>query len=122
MRAFESLPVLRLVMALLLALAFAGAGFARAAPSIAEARLDALMLAGFDKADLCRDAAEGHAHLAECSLCNLVSNSTFPDGTLSLLDMERRLVASILLPQIRRAALHRHDPAIPPRGPPPSPI
>jgi hypothetical protein len=35
-----------------------------------------------------------------------------------LLDVEQRILARIVLQQIRRAAGHARDPAIPKRGPP----
>lgn len=108
-----------LVGVLLLTFAFAIGGAVRPSASVAEARLDALALAGFSLDDLCNDQT---SHDARCSLCNLLSGGDLPSLTGILISLDRQLVASVILPDMQRAALRPRDPAVPLRGPPALPV
>lgn len=118
MRDRLSLRTLGLALMTLLALAFASGSYARAAPTLADVKLDAYILSGGSALDLCRQADGDHAHLAECALCHLVAASNLPEAGLSLIRIDARMMATVILPQIRRAAARPRDPATPPRGPP----
>lgn len=112
------LRVSGLVMMALLALAFATATVARAAPTATEVRLEAFQLAGGVADDLCNTKDSDHPHLYSCSLCHLISSGDLPEAMLSLTGIEQLVVATVILPQLRRAAARPRDPATPPRGPP----
>ncbi|WP_128255354.1 hypothetical protein [Falsirhodobacter deserti] len=107
-----------LTLLILLALAFATGTSLHAAPSMTEARLEAYMLAGGLADDLCSTQDQDHLHLPSCSLCQLVTATDLPGTGLALPELERRLAAAVILPQVQRAASRARDPAIPPRGPP----
>lgn len=109
---------LRLLALVLIALAFASGTGLRAAPTVAEARLEAYQLQGGLLADLCNEKSPAHPHAADCALCHLLAAGDLPPRQTSLIRIERALVASVILPRIQRAEAHRHDPAIPTRGPP----
>lgn len=111
-------PIALFGLLALLAIAFATGSFARPAPSADEARLQAFMLWSGTPGDLCGDGEAEHPHLALCSLCHLVTMTNLPASHPPLVDIEQRLVASVILPRILRAAAHPRDPATPPRGPP----
>lgn len=117
-REHPSLRVLGLAFLTLLTLAFASGSFARAAPQASERTLEVLQLMGMDVGDLCDEDSPQHVHLAECSLCHLVAGADLPDAALTLIEVDRRIVATIVLPRMDRAAAHPRDPATPPRGPP----
>lgn len=110
--------LLGLVFVTLLTVAFATGTAVRAAPSVSEVQLEAYQLSGGLLADLCKDKDSDHAHMASCSLCHLVAGSDLPDVSLLLIQIERALVATVILPQIRRAEARPYDPATPTRGPP----
>lgn len=110
--------LLGLIFVTLLAVAFITGTAARAAPSVSEVRLEFYQLQGGVLADLCDETSADPGHLAHCSLCHLVAGSTIPDTGLPLVEIERKLVDAVILPQIRRAEARLRDPAIPPRGPP----
>ncbi|WP_347137836.1 hypothetical protein [Paracoccus sp. SSK6] len=101
----------------LLAVALATGMAARPVPSEMDLRLDAWVMAGGSLDDLCGDHGADHKD-GHCPLCNLAAPTGLPPVTASLLDAEQRILASIVLPQIRRAAGHARDPATPKRGPP----
>ncbi|RWR29653.1 hypothetical protein D2T31_09420 [Sinirhodobacter populi] len=111
-------PFRRFGLMLLALLALAFATGARAAPDPAELRLEAYLLSGGSAADLCAQDGTDPAHAASCSLCHLIASSTLPDGGPSLVAVELHVVATVLLPQLRRAAMRLRDPATPPTGPP----
>lgn len=118
MHALAPLRLLGLVFVTLLLVAFSTSTAVRAAPSVSELRLEAYQLQGGLLSDLCNDTSSDHAHKPSCSLCHLITGSDLPDNGLSLVEIERKLVAAIILPQTRRAEAHPRDPAVPPRGPP----
>lgn len=118
MRDLAPLRLLGLVFVTLLAVAFATGTAVRAAPTLTEVRLEAYQLQGGLVADLCNEKSPDHAHLASCSLCHLVAGSDLPDIGLPLIEIERKLVATLILPQVQRAATQPRDPATPTRGPP----
>lgn len=118
MGVFMSFRMAGLALLTLLAVAFATGTALHAAPNLNEARLEAYQLAGGSLDDLCGEDGADHAHIASCSLCHLVSSSDLPQTVHSLTLIERRLVATVILPQLRRAAARPRDPATPPRGPP----
>lgn len=98
-------------------LALATGMTARPVPSEMDLRLEAWVMAGGALDDLCGDHGADHGG-GHCPLCNLAAPAGLPPVTAHLLDAEQRILASIVLPQIRRAAGHARDPAIPKRGPP----
>lgn len=118
MRDTALLRLLGLVFVTVLAVAFATGTAVRAAPTVSEVRLEVYQLQGGVLTDLCNDMSPDHAHMASCSLCHLVAGSDLPDIGLSLAEIEGAFVATIILPQIRRAAWHPRNPATPTRGPP----
>lgn len=118
MRSLAPFRFLGLIFVTLLTVAFAAGTAARAAPSVSEVRLELYQLQGGLLADLCDETLSDPAHLAHCSLCHLVAGSTVPDTSLPLVEIERKLVDAVILPQVRRAKARLRDPAIPPRGPP----
>jgi hypothetical protein len=102
----------------LLALALATGFAARPVPSEMELRLDAWLMAGLPLDDLCSDhGIDGHDK-DHCPLCNLTAPSGLPPFASPLIDADQRIMARIVLPQMRRAAGHARDPAVPKRGPP----
>lgn len=110
-------PFRRFGLMLLALLALAFATGARAAPDLAELRMEAYLLSGGSAADLCAQDGMDPAHMASCSLCHLIASGPLPDGGPSLVAVELH-VAAVLLPQLRRAAMRLRDPATPPTGPP----
>lgn len=102
---------------LMIAVLAAGLG-ARPVPSEMELRLEAWAMAGLSMEDLCADHGTTGAHKAHCPLCTLGGTPGLPPVTADLRDAEQRILARIVLPQIRRAAGHARDPAVPKRGPP----
>ncbi len=101
----------------LLIVALATGMVARPAPSEMDLRLEAWTMAGGSPGDLCADHGTDHKG-GHCLLCNLTGPTGLPSVTAHLRDAERRILARIVLPQIRRAAGHARDPALPKRGPP----
>lgn len=101
----------------LLILALATGMAARPVPSEMELRLEAWSLAGGSPDDLCGGHGADHGG-GHCPLCNLAAPTGLPPVTAHLLDAEQRILARIVLPQIRRAEGRARDPAIPKRGPP----
>lgn len=118
MRDCPLLRILGLVMMTLLAVAFATGTAVRAAPSVTEIRLEAFQLAGGVVEELCNVKGPDHAHIASCALCDLIAASHMPDACIPMMALERQVVATVILPQVERAAARARDPAIPPRGPP----
>lgn len=118
MRQGNFIRALGLALVTLLAVAFATGSLTRAAPDLSEVTLDAYILSGGSALDLCRQKDGDHAHMSECSLCNLVSSCALPYARLSLTEVDGHFLTTIVMPQIRRAAAGLRDPAIPPRGPP----
>ncbi|MFC3168312.1 hypothetical protein [Paracoccus fontiphilus] len=102
--------------ALLIAVLAAGLG-ARPVPSEMDLRLESWLLAGSSPDDLCGDHGTSHKD-GHCPLCTLAAPPGLPPFTPSLRDADQRILACLVLPQIRRAAGHARDPAIPKRGPP----
>lgn len=104
----------------LLTLALAAGLSARPLPTEMDLRLQAWAMAGVSLDEiLCEDHGDGNrGHGGHCPLCNLPAPSGLPVVAPSLLDAEQRILARIVLPQIRRAAGHARDPALPKRGPP----
>ncbi|WP_207099881.1 hypothetical protein [Paracoccus shandongensis] len=101
----------------LLILALVAGMAARAVPSEMELRLQAWVMAGGSLDDLCGDHGAGHKD-GHCPLCTLAAPTGLPPVTPSLRDADRRILARIVLPQMRRAMGHARDPAVPKRGPP----
>ena len=118
MRAMVPLRLLGLVLVALMTVAFASGTAARAAPTANDMRLNAYQLAGGLLSDLCHDHAPDHAHMESCALCHLVSGADLPPHRPPTAALERRLVATVILPQIRRAEARPRDPTTPTRGPP----
>lgn len=118
MRIRLPLRVFGLALLTVLSFAFASGTALRAAPQASDARLEVLQLMGFAVDDLCNDGQDKAVHFVECSLCNLVASSTLPDAGGLLVEVDRRIYASVILPQIRRAEARQRDPATPLRGPP----
>lgn len=101
-----------------LLIVFLAAGMtARPVLSEMDLRLEAWAMAGGSPDDLCGDHGTDHKD-GHCPLCNLAAPSGLPPVTPTLMDAEQRILARIVLPQMRRAAGHARDPAIPKRGPP----
>lgn len=108
----------RLAFIGLMVLALATGFAARPVPSEMDLRLDAWVMAGLSADDLCGDhGIDGHSK-GHCPLCTLAGATGLPPVTASLTDVEQRILARIVLPQLRRAAGHARDPAVPKRGPP----
>ncbi|MTE00163.1 hypothetical protein GIY56_07680 [Paracoccus sp. YIM 132242] len=101
----------------LLILALATGMAARPVPSEMDLRLESWVMAGGSLDDLCGDHG-GDGHKAHCPLCSLGETTGLPTVAPSLRDADQRILARIVLPQLRRAAGHARDPAIPKRGPP----
>lgn len=118
MRDLASLRHFGIVFVTLLTVAFATGTAARSAPTVSETRLEAYQLQGGLLSDLCNEMSSDHAHIVSCSLCHLVAGSDLPQTAHVLVEIERKLFSSVILPQIQRAALQLRDPATPPRGPP----
>ena len=108
----------RLAFIGLLFVALAGGSGMRPVPSEIELRLEAWVMAGGTLDDLCSDHGVAQGDKAHCPLCNLAAPIVLPSIIASLIDIERRILAHAVLPQMRRAAGHTRDPAIPKRGPP----
>lgn len=118
MRDLGFLRFLGIAFATLLAVALATGTAARVSPTVSEVRLEAYQLQGGLLSDLCNETSSDHAHMVSCSLCHLVAGSDLPQTDLVLVEIERKLFSSVILPQIQRAAMQLRDPATPPRGPP----
>ncbi len=101
----------------LLILALAAGMGARPVPSGMDLRLQSWVMAGGSLDDLCGDHGAGHKD-GHCPLCNLAAPTGLPPVTPSLHDADQRILARIVLPQMRRAMGHARDPANPKRGPP----
>ncbi|MEI4487745.1 hypothetical protein V8J36_16255 [Frigidibacter sp. MR17.14] len=115
-----NLRALGLVLVALLTLAFGAAGHAHHVPEAADLRLQAYVLAGGSVADLCDDSATTHAKAAGCPVCHLIGAAVVPQPLGTPQDIELRHVATLVAPRVARAEGRARDPAIPPRGPPPS--
>ncbi|QUS37284.1 hypothetical protein [Falsirhodobacter algicola] len=115
-RSFQFLPGLVLLM--LLSVAFAAGTALRAAPSASEVRLEAWLLEGNTRADLCNHDGPDHVHTATCSLCHLLASGDLPARIPALIPTERHIAATVILPRTQRAFGRARDPAVPPRGPP----
>lgn len=105
------------VIGLMLAVLAAGLG-TRPVPSEMELRLDAWLAAGLSMDDLCADHGTTRDHKAHCPLCTLAGATGLPPVAVSPVDAEQRILASVVLPQMRRTTGHARDPAVPKRGPP----
>lgn len=101
----------------LLSLAFALGTLNARVPDTADLQMEAFLFAGFSSHDLCAtDDDSAHKHDPSCALCLSFAQPAIP--TASMAEREARYSALVIQPRIRRAALHRHDPATPLRGPP----
>lgn len=118
MRALALFRRLGMVLATLLAVAFATETAARTAPSVSDRGLEVYQLLGGLVSDLCNTTGTDAAHTPDCSLCHLLTGGDWPGHHPSFVRSERARVLRLVLPQIRRARAHPRDPAIPPRGPP----
>ena len=101
-----------------LSVAFATGTHSRPVLSAMDARLEAYLMTGGSMADLCLDGQDSHQKSSHCSLCYLVASSTLPRLDRLEIRLEQRIAATIILPQIRRAAANPRDPTTPKRGPP----
>ena len=110
------IPLRILCLALLMIVGTATA--APVAPTIGDARLEVFMLAGGSPADLCHHDEPSLPHAEHCSLCHLIAECDLPSADLRLVAVEQRLTATVILPQVQRAALRPRDPVTPLRGPP----
>ncbi len=111
------LRCLTLVLAGLLALAFATGTIGAKVPDSASLRLETLKLMGLTDGDLCDNAhGQPHEHAPECGFCIAFASPPLPAQTVR--EVEARYSALVLLPQLRLAILHRQDKATPLRGPP----
>lgn len=110
--------MLGLIVVTLLTVAFATGTALRASPSVVQVRLEAYQLSGGLLSDLCDDHAQGHAQMANCWLCHLIAGCDLPANRLTRIDIERQLIATVVLPQLLRVRHLPHDPAAPTRGPP----
>ncbi len=121
MRRKRSPRILGLAFLAMLVLALATGMTARPAPTEMDLRLQAWAMAGVSLDDiLCEDHGagdQGHGD-GHCPLCNLTAPTALREVTTSLTDADQRILARIVLPQIRRAEGRARDPAIPKRGPP----
>lgn len=110
---FAPLAVIGLILAVL------AAGFgARPVPTDMELRLEGWLAAGLSMDELCADHGATTDHKAHCPLCTLGGAPGLPPMSANPVDAEQRILARIVLPQMRRAAGHARDPAVPKRGPP----
>ncbi|WP_265502161.1 hypothetical protein [Paracoccus beibuensis] len=112
------LRMLCLLVLAMVGVAFASATAVRGVPSAGEVRLEAFLLSGGSVADLCRHDQDGHEQVLHCALCHLVAGTDLPSADPPPIAIERRVLASIILPQVRRAGLRPKNPATPLRGPP----
>lgn len=104
----------------LLVFALATGFAARPVPSEMDLRLDGWVMAGLSADELCGDGGtDGHSK-GHCPLCTLAGATGLPPVDAPLMNAEQRILARIVLPQMRRAAGHARDPAVPKRGPPAS--
>ncbi|WP_295045207.1 DUF2946 family protein [uncultured Paracoccus sp.] len=105
------------VIGLILAVVVAGFNM-RPVPSEMALRLEVWAMAGLPVDDLCADHGTTRDHDGHCPLCTLTGVAGLPPVMAFAVDAEQRILARIVLPQIRRAAGHARDPAVPKRGPP----
>lgn len=120
MRESLSVRLLALTLVALLSFAFATGTRAAALPDQDDLRLQALILDGLSPLDLCQSGDDGmpHQHELRCSFCIAFAQPDLP--LTSAAEVELRYVTLVVRPRMRRAEGHRHDPSVPPRGPPPS--
>ncbi|TQS70803.1 hypothetical protein ERN12_13155 [Rhodobacteraceae bacterium] len=117
MRARSYFRALGLVFVTLLAVAFASDMSVRAAEQVYEVQRQ-IGKAGAGTS-LCAPSSSEHDHKRSCSLCHLISSCDLPPSAgLLLIEIERDLIARVILPQMRRDAARPRDPATPARGPP----
>ncbi|MCZ0960100.1 hypothetical protein [Paracoccus benzoatiresistens] len=121
MRRKRSPRILGLAFLALTVLALATGLSASPVPTEMDLRLQAWVLSGVSLDDiLCEDHGAGHLGHGDghCPLCNLTAPPGLPAVAPSLTDADQRILARIVLPQIRRAEGRARDPALPKRGPP----
>ncbi|MBK4214553.1 hypothetical protein JJJ17_01295 [Paracoccus caeni] len=118
MRNFLHIPLFGTFLIAVLALAFATGMHARPLPTEMETRLEASLLAGFSINDFCLSDKDSHEKSTHCSLCYLITASHLPRIDRLEINAEQRVFATIVLPQIQRAAAHPRDPTTSKRGPP----
>jgi hypothetical protein len=113
---------LRVAMTFLLATSLLSAGFAhRPIVSVAEAETIATLAAmGLTTADLCADPGEDGKTMAmgDCPVCHLASGMMLAESAPSLIDIELRYVAAVVMPAQNRAFGRSTNPATPVRAPP----
>ena len=108
-----------LFLAGLLSLALATGTLNARLPDSADLQREALILAGFSAHDLClsdEDQKGPHDHDPNCALCISFAQPALPETGIA--GTEAHYSTTVIQPRIRRAALHRIDPATPLRGPP----
>ncbi|MDQ7774914.1 MAG: hypothetical protein Q4615_02860 [Paracoccus aminovorans] len=106
-----------MALLVLLSLVFVSGTMRAALPDQQELRVQELALAGVSPHELCLTGDQpAHKHQAQCLLCLPMPPVTEPQ--IDLRASATRYHALVVLPMIRRAHAHRHDPMVPPRGPP----
>lgn len=118
MGALTKIRLFGLLVIAAITLALAGVGYAHHAPSAEDARIEAYVLAGGALDDICGAGASHHLATSGCPACHLIGSALLPAPTDSFLRIEGRILATIVLPQQRRAASRASGPALHLRGPP----
>lgn len=103
----------------LLAVVLATGPAVRPVPTDMDLRLEGWLLSGGSTQGLCGDRDTGGGGDGHCPMCTLTALAGPPPVPVSLVDIDQRILARIVLPQMRRAVAHARDPALPNRGPPP---
>lgn len=80
----------------------------------------ALAELGLTAADLCadQDKGDGDMSMGDCPACHLVASVLLPEPVESLVDIELRATAVVLVPARARLIGRTTNPAIPVRAPP----
>lgn len=116
------LLVSKTIMVLLVALSLLTIDFAHQ-PAMTDsdvAQADYLSGMGLTAADLCADPDEegGRMAMGDCPACQLVASVLLPEAVGSLIDLELRASAVVIVPAEARIFGRRTNPATPVRAPP----
>lgn len=110
------------VMVWMVAISLLTTGFAHR-PVLTAAQIDqAIFLAelGLTAADLCaeQDEGDGGMSMGDCPACHLVASALLPEPVESLIGIELRATAVVLVPARARGLGRKTNPATPVRAPP----
>lgn len=116
------LALFRAVMVWAVAISLLGLGFAHEPVPTPDQIAQAASLAemGLTAADVCADAgdAEGDMAMGDCPACHVSASLLLPEPLGSLIEIELRAAAAILVPAHARGFGRTYDPATPVRAPP----